>query len=239
MKKTLITILLLTMSLLSMAQVSTLTGKTVLFVYGGWDGHEPEQCRDIFVPWLQSEGAEVIVSDSLSVYSDKNVMDKVDLIVQTWTQGNITHEAETALLNAVKSGVGIAGWHGGLGDSFRNNTEYQFMVGGQWVAHPGNVIDYDVDIRDQEDGVTAGLSTFHMKSEQYYVHVDPAVKVLATTTMKGKGAPWVEGVVMPVVWKKMYGEGRVFYSSLGHVASDFDVPEALEIMKRGIRWAVR
>lgn len=139
----------------------------------------------------------------------------------------------------MKSGVGIAGWHGGLGDSFRNNTEYQFMVGGQWVAHPGNVIDYDVEIRDQEDGVTAGLSTFHMKSEQYYVHVDPAVKVLATTTMKGKGAPWVEGVVMPVVWKKMYGEGRVFYSSLGHVASDFDVPEALEIMKRGIRWAVR
>ncbi len=237
MKKTLLTILMSIICLISTAQ--SLAGKTVLFVYGGWEGHEPVQCRDIFVPWLQSEGAEVIVSDSLSIYTNKEVMRKVDLIVQTWTQGQIKHDEEMALLNAVKRGVGITGWHGGLGDSFRNNTEYQFMVGGQWVAHPGNVIDYDVDIKDQEDAVTAGLSTFHMKSEQYYVHVDPAVKVLATTTMKGKGAPWVEGVVMPVVWKKMYGDGRVFYSSLCHVASDFDVPEALEIMKRGIRWAVR
>lgn len=237
--KTILTLLIMTMSFALMAQDGVLRGKTVLYVYGGWDGHEPRQCKDIFVPWLRSEGAEVIESDSLAIYKDKELMDRVDLIVQTWTMGSIRHDEEVGLLNAVKNGTGIAGWHGGLGDSFRNNTEYQFMVGGQWVAHPGNVIDYDVDIKDQDDDVTRGLSTFHMKSEQYYVHVDPAVKVLATTTMKGKDAAWIEGVVMPVVWKKMYGQGRVFYSSLGHVASDFDVPEALEIMKRGILWAVR
>lgn len=216
-----------------------LKGKTVLFVYGGWAGHDPKGCHEVFVPWLKEEGANVIESDKLSIYKDKSVMNSVDLIVQAWTMGTLQPDEEAGLLEAVRNGAGIAGWHGGLGDSFRNSTEYQFMIGGQWVAHPGNIIDYDVDIKDKKDPVTKGLKRFHMKSEQYYMHVDPAVKVLATTTIKGKGAPWIEGVVMPAVWKKVYGNGRVFYSSLGHVATDFQVPEALEIMKRGIRWAVR
>lgn len=215
----------------------SLKGKKVLFVWGGWPGHEPEQCRDILVPWMREEGAEVRVSDHLDIYTDSAYMVSVDLIVQIWTMGTITGEQERGLLGAVKSGAGIAGWHGGLGDSFRNNTEYQFMVGGQWVAHPGGVIDYTVDISDEKDYVTRGLSSFAMHSEQYYMHVDPNVKVLATTTFDGEHAPWAEGAVMPIAWKKTYGNGRVFYSSLGHIASDFSVPEALEIMKRGIRWA--
>ena len=126
----------------------------------------------------------------------------------------------------------MAGWHGGIGDSFRDNVDFQFMVGGQWVAHPGGVIDYEVNITNNEDNVTKGLSDFKMHSEQYYMHVDPNVKVLATTTFSADHAEWIEGSIMPVVWKKTYGKGRVFYSSLGHVVSDFEVPEALEIMKR-------
>ena len=151
--------------------------------------------------------------------------------------GNITGEQAGGLVKAVRSGVGFAGWHGGMGDAFRDNTEYQFMVGGQWVAHPGGIIDYEVNIIDHEDPITAGLSDFKMNSEQYYMHVDPSNEVLATTTFSGAHAPWIKGCVMPVVWKRMYGEGRVFYSSLGHVAADFDVPEVQEIMKRGMLWA--
>ena len=214
-----------------------LKGKKVLFVYGGWEGHEPVKCRDLFVPWMESEGAEVLQSDTLDIYTDKPVMEKLDLVVQVWTMGTIEKEQEKGLLDAVKSGVGIAGWHGGLGDSFRNNVAYQFMVGGQWVAHPGGKIDYEVNITDQKDNVTKGLKDFRMFSEQYFMHVDPNVKVLATTTFTDEHAEWIGGNIVPVVWKKVYGKGRVFYSSLGHVAADFDVPEALEIQKRGIRWA--
>lgn len=216
---------------------SPLKGKKVLFVWGGWMGHEPDKCRDIFVPWMESEGAAVTVSDTLEVYTKFDLKNDFDLIVQAWTMGTIANNQERALLAAVKSGTGIAGWHGGLGDSFRNNTEYQFMVGGQWVAHPGGVIDYRVNIVDHEDPVTKGLSDFDMHSEQYFMHVDPNVKVLATTTFTDENADWIGGNVMPVAWKKYYGKGRVFYSSLGHVASDFNVPEALEIQKRGIHWA--
>ncbi len=214
-----------------------LKNKNVLFVWGGWEGHEPRQCRDLFVPWMQSEGAEVSVFDTLDCYTNKDLMEKTDLIVQIWTMGKISKEQEEGLLSAVKNGAGLAGWHGGIGDAFRESTEFQFMCGGQWVAHPGGVIDYEVNVVNHQDAVTKGLSDFRMHSEQYYMHVDPNVKVLATTTFSGEHAPWIAGAVMPVTWKKYYGKGCVFYSSLGHVASDFDVPEAMTIMQRGIRWA--
>ncbi len=216
---------------------ASLNEKKVVFVWGGWPGHEPGECRDIFVPWMREEGAEVEVFDSLDCYLDKDLMSGADLIVQIWTMGKITKEQETGLLSAVKNGTGMAGWHGGTGDAFRENTEYQFMTGGQWVAHPGGVIDYDVHITRQKDEVTNDLHDFHMHSEQYYMHVDPNVKVLAVTTFNGEHASWIDGAVMPVAWKKYYGKGRIFYSSLGHVAADFKVREALTIMQRGIIWA--
>ncbi|MGZ4887017.1 MAG: ThuA domain-containing protein [Candidatus Aminicenantales bacterium] len=212
--------------------------KTALFVWGGWEGHEPKPCVDIFAPWLESQGFKVEISNTLDAYRDLEKLKSLDLIVQVYTQGVITPEQESNLETAVKSGVGLAGWHGGLADSFRSNVEYEFMVGGQWVAHPGGIVDYDVDIAKPGDPIVKGLKQrFHMKSEQYYMQVDPLDEVLATTTFSGQYAPWTKGVVMPVVWKKHYGKGRVFYTSLGHVAADFNVPEAREIVKRGLLWA--
>jgi type 1 glutamine amidotransferase len=206
-------------------------------VWGGWEGHEPKQCVDVFEPYLREQGYDVEVSDSLEVYTDERKMKALDLIVPVYTQGEITREQETGLLEAVKGGVGIAGWHGGMGDSFRNNVNYQFMVGGQWVAHPGGIIDYDVEIIDRHDPITAGLPDFHMKSEQYLMHVDPSNQVLAVTTFGGENCSWIEGTIMPVVWKRMWGAGKVFYSSLGHVAKDFEVPEVRIIVERGMLWA--
>ncbi len=212
-------------------------GKKVLIVWGGWDGHEPKQCVDIFAPWLREQGFDVEISNSLDSYKDAAKMKSLALVVQVVTMSQITPEQEKGLLDAIKSGVGIAGWHGGMADSFRNNTEYEFMVGGAWAAHPGGVIDYRVQVTNHSDPITKDLGDFAMKSEQYYMLVDPNVEVLAVTTFSGKYAPWIAGAVVPVVWKKMYGQGRVFYTSLGHVASDFSVPEAKEIVKRGLLWA--
>jgi type 1 glutamine amidotransferase len=213
--------------------------RKALVVWGGWLGHEPKQCADIFVPILEQEGFEVEVADTLDVYLDTEKMQALSLVVPIWTMGTITREQEKGLLDAIKSGVGIAGWHGGMGDAFRQNTEYQFMVGGQWVSHPDGITDYIVNIVDHEDPITRGISDFAMHSEQYYMHVDPGNRVLATTTFDSPAAPWIKGTVMPVVWKRMWGKGRVFYSSLGHVAADFDVPEAREIQRRGMLWAAR
>ena len=215
--------------------------KKALMTWGGWEGHTPKQSVDVFAPFLREHGYDVTIANTLDVYLDQPFMRSLDLIVPVWTMSTITKEQEQGLLGAVASGVGVAGWHGTMGDSFRNSTDYQFMVGGQWVAHPGNIIEYTVNIIDHDDPITAGLADFTMRSEQYYMHVDPSNQVLATTTFSGEqgGTPWIAGTVMPVVWKRVWGQGRVFYSSLGHVASDFDVPEARTIMQRGMLWASR
>ena len=213
--------------------------KSALFVCGGWEGHEPEMCAAIFAPYLEENGYEVEISDTLDSYLDEGKMRALALIVPIWTMGTITEEQENGLIGAVEGGVGLAGWHGGMADSFRKSINYQFMVGGQWVAHPGNIIDYEVNIIDHKDPVTAGIEDFRMHSEQYYMHVDPANEVLATTTFSGEHVPWIIGNVVPVVWKRQWGRGRIFYCSLGHVAKDFDVPEAREIVRRGLLWASR
>jgi type 1 glutamine amidotransferase len=213
--------------------------KSALFVCGGWEGHEPEKCAAIFIPFLQAKGYEVEISFTLDTYLDADKMSALDLIVQIWSMGEITGEQERGLLEAIKGGVGLAGWHGGLADSFRDNPNFQFMVGGQFVAHPGGIVEYEVYIADREDPITAGLKDFRVHSEQYYLHVDPHNEVLATTTFTGEHATWIEGAVVPVVWKKRWGEGKVFYCSIGHVAQDFDVPEVRKIVERGMLWASR
>ncbi len=214
--------------------------KRALFVWGGWEGHQPKQCVDVFTPFLEQQGYEVVIRDTLDAYLDTALMASLDLVVPVWTMGTITKEQQQGLLDTIRGGVGVAGWHGPMGDSFREATEYQFMVGGQWVAHPGNFIDYTVQIVNHDDPITAGLNDFQMHSEQYYMHVDPGNEVLATTTFSGEhGVPWVAGTVMPVVWKRHWGTGRVSYCALGHVATDFEVHEACELVKRGMLWASR
>lgn len=214
--------------------------KKAIMVWGGWEGHEPKQCVDVFAPILEEEGFAVTISDTLDAYKDRDLMAEQDLVVPAWTMGQIEGEQEQGLLAAVERGAGVAGWHGCMADSFRNNTTYQFMVGGQFVAHPDGIIDYTVNIAAPNDPIVAGLDDFQMHSEQYYMHTDPGNQVLATTTLEGRqSAPWVNGTIMPVVWKRTWGAGRVFYSSLGHVARDFDVPQAHEIQRRGMLWASR
>ncbi len=214
--------------------------KTALINWGGWDGHEPEACANLFADLLRENDFEVKVVSDLEVYTDEAYMQSLDLVVPVWTMSDISDEQEAGLLKTIRGGVGLAGWHGGMADSFRNQVEYQFMVGGQWVAHPGNLIPYTVQITEA-DPITEGLTDFEMNSEQYYMHVDPSNEVLATTTFSGYygDAPWLAGTVMPVVWKRYFGKGRVFYSSLGHVRKDFDVPEAKEMLLRGMFWAAR
>ncbi|WP_243372048.1 ThuA domain-containing protein [Microvirga solisilvae] len=212
--------------------------REALIVWGGWSGHEPEQCAGIIAGMLEEDGFSVRMETSTSAFADPD-LGKLSLIVPIFTMSKIEKSEVANLSQAVRGGVGLAGYHGGMGDAFREAVEYQFMCGGQWVAHPGNIIDYRVNITRPDDPIMQGTRDFDYRSEQYYMHVDPSNEVLATTTFSGEHAPWIDGVVMPVVWKRRHGEGRVFYSSLGHVAKEFDVPEMRTILRRGMLWAAR
>ncbi len=212
--------------------------KKALIVWGGWEGHTPKACAQIVASMLVDEGFDVDVSASTSSFADPN-LDQLSLIVPIITQSTIEAAEVDNLTAAVRSGVGLAGFHGGMGDSFRDAVDYQFMVGGQWVAHPGDIIDYRINIVEHDDPITAGIDDFDYHSEQYYMHVDPANQVLATTTFNGEHASWTKDVVMPVVWKRYHGAGRVFYSALGHTADEFSVPQMQTLFKRGMMWAAR
>lgn len=207
--------------------------KQALIVWGGWDGHQPEEVAGVCGRVLREEGFQVEISDTLDSFKDAERLASVDLIVPVWTMGTIEKDQLTPLLTAIKDGgTGIAGCHGGMGDSFRNEVEYQYMVGGQWVAHPGNDgVTYTVRIKDYEHPLTQDIEDFVVVSEKYYMHIDPAIQVHAVTDFGD--------VEMPVVWTKMYGAGKVYYNSLGHNADIVRMPQTLELMRRGMLWAAR
>jgi hypothetical protein len=214
--------------------------KKALIVQGGWEGHQPTQLADVFREILVGENFEVEVSDTLDSFLDKEKLMDLSLIIPIWTMGSIKQEQVNPVIEAVGNGVGLAGCHGGMCDAFRECVEWQFMTGGNWVAHPGNDgVEYTVNIKRGSSIIVEGIDDFVVKSEQYYLHVDPAVEVLATTRF-----PVVDGyhaangqVDAPVVWTKRWGAGRVFYCSLGHHADIFEMREPREIMRRGFLWA--
>ncbi len=213
--------------------------KKALIVYGGWPGHEPKETSALIAGDLTGAGFEVELSDTLDSFLDEARLKTLSLIVPHWTMGQLTGEQETALCNAIASGVGLGGIHGGMGDAFRGNTLYQFVVGGQFVAHPDNHKDYVVNFAKTKDPIVAGLEDFTIHSEQYYMHVDPSNEVLATTTFQSASAPWINGTEMPVAWKRKYGEGRVFYHSIGHSTKELGIAQVREMTRRGLVWAAR
>jgi type 1 glutamine amidotransferase len=212
--------------------------KQALIVWGGWEGHTPERSAGIARDLLKGRGFDVSVETSTKAFAQAD-LGRFDLIVPMITMSTIEKEEVVALCAAVRAGSGLAGCHGMMCDAFRNETEYQFMTGGQWVSHPGNIIDYTVNITRRDDPIMAGIADFPYKSEQYYMHVDPSNEVLATTTFTDEHFEGISGVVMPVVWKRRYGKGRVFYSALGHTADEFAVPQMRSIFESGLLWAAR
>ena len=219
-----------------LAQSQELKGKKVLIVWGGWEGHNPEVFSNIVENWLIKNSAKVEVKNSLDIYSNLDHLMKFDLIIQSVTNGEITPEQEKNLIQAIRNGVGFAGAHGGLIDSFRSNTAYHFMTGGQWVEHPGGMVNFKVKII--EDEFTKGIEDFEIFSEQYYIHFDPNIEILATTKFDGINYPWIKDVEMPVVWRKKFGKGKVFFISLGHNPNEFKTHiEAWKLLTRGFIWA--
>lgn len=214
--------------------------KTALIVFGGWEGHEPRPCAELFATELTKRGFTVELSNALTSFDDAPALARYSLIVPMWTMGTLTAQQEKNLVAAVLGGTGLAGFHGGMGDAFRGSINYQWMAGGQFVSHPDNIKDYTVNIVNRADPLTADISDFNVRTEQYYMLVDPRNEVLATSVAQSVSAPWTNGVIVPCIWKKLHGKGRVFYSALGHNRAEFAaVPQQLELTLRGMEWAAR
>jgi len=208
--------------------------KKVLLVAGGWDGHQPLKFAEVFANALKSKGVETTIETSLDVLGDEERLKGFDVIFPCWTMGTLTPEQSKIFLSTVHSGVAVAGIHGGMGDAFRGNLDYEWMVGGHFVGHP-HVGPYTVRIRDFASPITKDLpSIFDYNSEQYYLMVDPGIHVLADTEYVYDG----RSVNMPVAWIRMWGKARVFYSALGHHPDEFEkFPASFQLAVNGVLWA--
>jgi uncharacterized protein len=210
------------------------TTRRALVVRGGWEGHLPVEATELFIPFLRENDFEVTVSDNLDSYLD---LDGTDLVLQCISMGEITSEQSKGLEAAIRGGTGFAGWHGGIVDSFRSNTDYSFITGGQFISHPGGFVDHEIEVV-ADHPIVAGIEHFSLHTEQYYVHADPTNQVLATTTFRAHpDYPWIAGATMPAVWTRTWGDGRIFVCTPGHSLADLEQPEVRTIIERGLLWA--
>ncbi len=209
-----------------------------LITWGGWDGHEPDKVAAIFEQMLTAEGIETTIVDHLDCFDDPE-LGRFDLIVPIWTMSELSRETTAKVAEVVAKGTGIAGCHGGMCDAFRCSTLWQFMTGANWVAHPGgDGVKHRVTITSG-DPLVAGIEDFDVDTEQYYLHIDPANTVLATT--RTDVVTWYHSpngpVDMPVAWTRKWGLGRVYYNALGHHADVIETGPAYEMLRRGMIWA--
>lgn len=228
--------------------------KQALVVRGGWDGHQPIETTDIFIPFLEQNGFKVRIEDSPAIYADAEFMACVDLIQQTNTMNTIEKEEFAGLQAAIVNGTGFGGWHGGIVDSYRNSSDYLQMLGGQFASHPGklpeeridgqsdNFVPFTVNMTDlgKAHPITSDLSDFDLVTEQYWILHDDYNDVLATTTQKVRsGDPWSREITSPAIWTRNWGKGKIFVTTCGHnleVVLDKNVRTVIE---RGLLWASR
>jgi type 1 glutamine amidotransferase len=216
--------------------------KQALVVRGGWEGHAPVAASDRYAQALKEADYQVTVSDTLDSYLDEELLARTDLVVQCWTMGQITGPRIAGLSRAVRAGTGFAGWHGGIVDSFRSEPAYHLMTGGQFVHHPRQFVTHRVrPLPERADHpALAGVTAFTVTSEQYYLHVDPAIEVLAVTDFEDDpDNPELAGTVMPVTWTRRWGAGRVFVTTVGHNLADLEIPQVDTMIKEGMAWATR
>jgi type 1 glutamine amidotransferase len=234
-----------------MSQSST---RRALIVRGGWDGHQPVQATELFIPFLEANDFSIRIEASPSVYADAEFMQTVDLIVQCNTMASIEREPLEGLRAAIQAGTGMAGWHGGIADSYRNSSDYLHLIGGQFACHPGkhpserlgeqsdNYVRYRINILPSaaEHPITRGIEDFELVTEQYWVLYDNYIDVLATTTQAVRDwDPWIRPVVSPAIWTRQWGKGRIFVCTPGHRVEILQDPNVRTIIQRGMLWASR
>ncbi|MCU1478688.1 MAG: hypothetical protein JWQ64_3381 [Subtercola sp.] len=228
--------------------------KLALIVRGGWEGHQPVETTDSFIPFLRTHGYEVVVASSPSPYADTEFMSSVDLVVQCVTMSTAEKAEVDGLRAAVAAGTGLVGWHGGIVDSYRNSADYLQLVGGQFANHPaaspgqltGNQSDYYVAHRiafteaGSEHFITTGIADFDLDTEQYWVLTDDYNDVLATTTLPARpGDPWRRPIIRPAVWTRNWAEGRIVVCTPGHNVEVLKNVNVRTIIERGMLWASR
>ena len=201
--------------------------KTLLLV--GGTVHDWKGIGDVVEKTLQDAGKFDVtrVNNDLDAFLPEKIK-PYKLVVFYWTLGELTAEQKQGILGHISQGNGFVTFHSGA-DSFRGDRDWHDFVGGHFVTHP-RYRQYQVSITTEKHPISQGIDEFMTTDEQYILDYEKD-----KMTVLGNGL--YQGQLMPALWVKPHGKGRVFYNSGGHDSKATAQPMFQKLLVRGCLWA--
>jgi type 1 glutamine amidotransferase len=187
---------------------------------------------------------EVTATEDIADFSAENLERYAAIMFYTTGELPISGVQKTALLDFVRSGHGFLGVHSAT-DTFYTWPDYLDLVGGYFNGHPWHQA-VTVEVADPTDPLVAFLgnslqiedeiyqiSDFDHRGSHVLLRLDPGSVDIGKTGVHQRFYGW------PLAWRRSYGQGRVFYTALGHEASVWQDPRYQRILTNAIRWSMR
>jgi uncharacterized protein len=201
--------------------------------------------REILTQLGKNSGAfEVIATEDLSEFSPANLERYAAVMFYTSGEIPMSGPQKMALLDFVRSGRGFLGVHSAT-DTFYTWPDYLDLIGGYFNGHPWHQA-VTIEVADAADPLVAFLggslqlndeiyqiSDFDYRGSRVLLRLDPSSVDLGKAGVHRRFYGW------PLAWKRFFGEGRVFYSALGHEASVWQDPRYQRILTNAILWSTR
>jgi type 1 glutamine amidotransferase len=204
----------------------------------------------VFITYIRTD-SQLLTKQPITLPSGKNInarnLNYFDAIFYMGTgEGDLSVQQKADLLSFVKEdGKGFVGAHTG-DDAYFTWPEFGEMIGGYFDNHPWGVFDAPVIVEDPDFPAMKGFPSTFTIHDEVYQHKDfsrDKVRVLARldASKLDFSKPQIHRTDkdFPVAWAKMYGKGRVFYSTFGHTDESWDDPRVQKMYTEAIKWALR
>lgn len=199
----------------------------VLFLGGSSGSHQPRAMFERFSPAAAPAGLELVYTEETDAALTDESLARYDLLAIFKDDGELSAAAERALVRFVETGHGLVAIHC-ASHAFRNSQAYTRLVGGRFQRHGHE--SFRPTIIDAQHPAMSGVAGFTTRDETY-VHNELADdnRVLMVRAEAGGYEPYT--------WVRTAGQGRVYYTALGHDELTWRQPDFHRLLIRAIDWA--
>jgi type 1 glutamine amidotransferase len=220
--------------------------RILYFTYSAGYQHEViPLSKEILAQLGRNSGVfEVTATEDTSEFSTENLKRYAAVMFYTTGELPMSGAQKSALLDFVRSGRGFLGVHSAT-DTFYTWPDYLDLVGGYFNGHPWHQA-VTIEVVDPGDPLVAFLgnllqfgdeiyqiSDFDYRRSHVLLRLDPGSVDLGKPGVHQRFYGW------PLAWKRFYGQGRVFYTALGHEASVWQDGRYQRILTNAILWSMQ
>ena len=221
-------------------------GRILYFTYSAGYRHDVIPLSKVILSQLGSNSGvfEVTATEDTSEFSSENLGRYAAVMFYTSGELPMSDAQKTALLDFVRSGRGFLGVHSAT-DTFYTWPDYLDLIGGYFNGHPWHQA-VTIEVVDPSDPLVAFLgnslqvedeiyqiSDFDHRGSRVLLRLDPGSVDLGKTGVNRRFYGW------PLAWTRRHGEGRVFYTALGHEPSVWQDARYQRILTNAILWSIR